>query len=151
MRKMTKGDAVAHLIEEDILRGRLRPGTRLLQQDLAERYNVSTTPVREALRKLESTGLLRHDPNRGHEVSATTSEELDDILAVRELVEGLEAETAAPLLTDAVLARLRELHEGMVSREGGGSAPSSTTRSAWRPAGQRSSISRRSSVTPWPC
>ncbi len=55
----------------------------------------------------------------GTSSSATTSEELEDILAVRELVEGLEAEIAAPRLADADISKLRVLHEGMVSREGG--------------------------------
>lgn len=110
---MTKTDAVAKLIEEDILTGALSQGARLLQQELAVRYGVSTTPVREAMRKLEASGLLRHDPNRGHIVSTKTADEADDILAARQLIEGLLAEFAARRLSDADLKRLRELAANM--------------------------------------
>lgn len=105
----TKSDTIAQLIQQDILEGRLLPGARLLQEEVAARYGSSTTPVREAFHKLESGGLLVRHPHRGYLVASRSADEIDDIWRVRFLVEGLEAELAAPRLTDADLAELDRL------------------------------------------
>jgi DNA-binding GntR family transcriptional regulator len=109
----TKSDTIADLIQQDIVEGRLLPGTRLLQDEVAARYGSSTTPVREAFHKLESTGLVIRHPHRGHLVASKSVDEIDDVWRVRALVEGLEAELAAPHMTEDVLAELRRLADEM--------------------------------------
>ena len=61
----TKADDIALVIEEAIVSGELEPGTVLRQEQLSEQFNVSRTPVREALRRLAALGLVSFVPNRG--------------------------------------------------------------------------------------
>src|SRR5260370_8443162 len=67
---VSKTDLVAALIRELIITGGLDPGEQLRQRDLAQRFGVSQTPVREAMRRLESEGLLVCDTHRGFTVAA---------------------------------------------------------------------------------
>jgi len=65
---LSKSDFMAALLRELIISGDLKPGEQLRQRDLAERFGVSVTPVREALRWLESEGLVRYDAHKGSTV-----------------------------------------------------------------------------------
>src|SRR5246127_3127326 len=67
---VSKTDMVAALIREQIITGELAAGEQLRQRDLAQRFGVSQTPVREAMRRLESEGLLVCDTHRGFTVAA---------------------------------------------------------------------------------
>ena len=70
---VSKTDLVAALIRELLITGELGPGEQLRQRDLAQRFGVSQTPVREAMRRLESEGLLSCDTHRGFTVVAADS------------------------------------------------------------------------------
>jgi DNA-binding GntR family transcriptional regulator len=72
----TKADDIALALEEAIVAGEIAPGTVLRQEQLSERYHVSRTPVREALRRLAALGLVQFVPNRGVRVRTLTAEEL---------------------------------------------------------------------------
>lgn len=61
----TKADLVYHALQDAIMSGRIAEGEHLRQEDVAARWGVSQTPVREAFRRLESEGLVEHEPNRG--------------------------------------------------------------------------------------
>ena len=97
----------ADLIREAILDGELPAGARLKEDELAERLDVSRTPVREALRRLEAEGLVVHEPKRGAAVRSYTPEELDDMYRLRALLEGYAARLAAERMTPEVLDQLR--------------------------------------------
>ncbi|WP_314173907.1 GntR family transcriptional regulator [Streptomyces winkii] len=71
---------IVSLLREAIIEGRLQPGARLRQDRLSEEYGVSATPIREALRQLESEGLVVHEPNRGAFVAEVTAHELRGLL-----------------------------------------------------------------------
>jgi len=114
----TKGDQIAGFIQDELLSGRLTPGMRLMQVDLAQRYGTSTTPVREALRKLEAIGLLEQHPHRGHVVAVRSAAEMDEIYGVRILIEGWQAELAAPNVRDEDLEVLTDLARQMRDVEG---------------------------------
>ncbi len=88
---VSKSDMVTDALRELITDRQLSPGTPLRQRDLAERFDVSYTPVREALRRLESEGLVVTDVHRGATVAHTESEEMEEnyrILAALESVAG---------------------------------------------------------------
>lgn len=111
--RQTAHEFVRSVLRRAILSGELSGGTRLVQADLASVLEVSTTPVREALRELASEGLVRFDPHRGAVVQELSGEELAEIYAIREVLEPLALRRAIPRLTADDLAHLRRLHEKM--------------------------------------
>src|SRR5215208_1683557 len=102
----TKADEIALMVEEAIVSGELPPGTVLRQEQLSERFAVSRTPIREALRRLAALGLVSFIPNRGVRVRTLSREELREAFLVRAELESLATELAAPKMTDADLAEL---------------------------------------------
>ena len=102
----TKADELALVIEEAIVSGELEPGTVLRQEQLSERFRVSRTPVREALRRLAALGLVSFEPNRGVRVRTLSREELHEAFLVRAELESLATEVAAEKITDEELAEL---------------------------------------------
>src|SRR5262245_59456685 len=105
----TKKDLVVDVIREAILSGELEPGARLLQDDLAERFQMSSTPVREALRQLESEGILQSSPNRGVRVAEVDFQAVREIYLIRAELEALATRAATPRLRRLDLERLRAL------------------------------------------
>lgn len=99
--------AAAELIRGAIVDGRLEPGRRLKEEDLAQQLGISRTPVRQALLLLASEGLVELAPNRGATVRSLSSEELDDIYTLRALLEGHAARRAAERMESRALALLR--------------------------------------------
>src|SRR5580765_3553016 len=104
----TKADDIAVLIEEAIVSGELEPGSVLRQEQLSERFGVSRTPVREALRRLAALGLVSFEPNRGVRVRTMSHADLREAFMVRAELEGLVTELAARRLTPAGLHELEE-------------------------------------------
>lgn len=104
---------VRETIRTAILNGQLSGGTRLVQSDLADRLNVSTTPVREALRDLASEGLIRVDPHHGGVVAELDEDDLREVYQIRQRLEPLALELAMPLMTDEILDRCEALHKKM--------------------------------------
>ena len=102
----TKADDIAVLIEEAIVSGELAPGSVLRQEQLSERFGVSRTPVREALRKLAALGLVSFEPNKGVRVRTLSHEDLREAFLVRAELEALVTEVAARKLTPEALAEL---------------------------------------------
>jgi DNA-binding GntR family transcriptional regulator len=97
-----------------IVTGRLAPGHRLVETELAAELGVSRAPVREALRQLEQEGLVASSPYRGTEVLGVTREEVAEVLVpVRLTIECFAFRKALPLLTDADLEALAALVETM--------------------------------------
>lgn len=96
LRRSRLVDDVTRELREMILSGKLRPGTQLLQVELAEQLGISRTPLREAFRVLENDGLLRSsDRNRTVEVVTIDSAELKEMYEVREVIDGLAARLLA--------------------------------------------------------
>jgi DNA-binding GntR family transcriptional regulator len=92
-----------------IMSGALAPGSRIDQAELAERFAVSLVPIREALARLQSSGLVQIIPHRGVFIAPLSVEELIDIYQVRELLEEQAARLAAPRLTDDDIALVEAL------------------------------------------
>jgi DNA-binding GntR family transcriptional regulator len=102
----TKADDIAVVIEEAIVSGELAPGSVLRQEQLSERFDVSRTPVREALRRLAALGLVSFEPNRGVRVRSISPSELREAFLVRAELEALATEVATPRMTPDDLAAL---------------------------------------------
>jgi DNA-binding GntR family transcriptional regulator len=107
----TKADDIALLLEEAIVSGELEPGTVLRQEQLSERFAVSRTPIREALRRLAALGLVSFVPNRGVRVRTLSREELREAFLIRAELESLATELATPRMTEADLAALDAAEE----------------------------------------
>jgi len=100
---------VGRNIREAILDGRLKPGDRIRQEDIARRLGTSRIPVREALRTLENEGLVSLVPHSGARVAVMDYEGFSELYRLREVVEPLAIGESASRLTDAQIAHLREL------------------------------------------
>jgi DNA-binding GntR family transcriptional regulator len=109
----TLWEQVRDRLREDILAGRLEPGTELSEVALAREFGTSRGPLREALGRLASEGLVTVTPRRGAVVTQLSREEFIDAYQVREALETLAIRLAVPLMSDAEVAHLRELCELM--------------------------------------
>ena len=101
-------DRLAATLQARMVSGELVSGTRLRQEALAEEFGVSRTPIREALRKLQASGLVELQPNRGALVRGPSSREIRDAYEVRAELEGLAAELAAERIQQAQVDGLHE-------------------------------------------
>ncbi|MDB5589582.1 MAG: gntR, partial [Enterovirga sp.] len=102
---------IAKRLEEEILRGRVRPGHRLDERDLSERYGVSRTPVREALQRLSASGLAVARGRQGLQVAQLSVADLIDALSVVAQLEALAASQAARRILPEQRVLLAEAHE----------------------------------------
>jgi DNA-binding GntR family transcriptional regulator len=109
LRKQATHELVAAVLREAITTGVLRANQPLPQDEIAGRLRVSHIPVREALRQLQSEGLVTYQPNRGAAVSALTPAEIREIYEIRVLLESAAVRRAAPRLGAAQLAQAREV------------------------------------------
>ena len=92
-------DIIFASLREQILHGDLQPGTHLGEVALADRFGVSRTPLREAIRLLEQEGLVKIYPGRGAEVASITEKNVHDVLEIRCALEELAAELAVDRIT----------------------------------------------------
>ncbi|MGU3537304.1 GntR family transcriptional regulator [Methylobacterium sp. A54F] len=109
----TRAETLSEQIANEILSGALLPGQHLDEQVLARRYGVSRTPVRDALRLLNGTGLIDLRPRLGATVRAVTADELDMLFIAMGEVEASCARLATLSMTSAERGRLRALHDDM--------------------------------------
>jgi len=110
---MTQAERFADSIAEKVLSGEFAPGFRLDETALAERFGVSRTPVREAIRLLASTGLIDVRPRRGASVATATSAELETLFGAMAEIEATCARLAALSMTPIERRRLQSRHEAM--------------------------------------
>lgn len=115
--RQTAHEFVRETLRRSILSGELPGGTRLVQAELAEALDVSTTPIREALRDLASEGLVQLDAHRGGVVRELNADELLEVYHIRKILEPEAMKLAVSHMTDAVIERAVELHERMRNSE----------------------------------
>lgn len=100
-------------IRQGILDGEIVLGQRLIETELAERYQMSRTPVREALRRLEAEGFVTFEPSRGAQVRSYSAKDLDEIYGIRALLEGYAARLAAGRIEAVQIDSLARICEEM--------------------------------------
>ncbi|MCT9811309.1 GntR family transcriptional regulator [Acidovorax sp. Be4] len=103
-------------LQEAILSGRIAPGGRIIEAELARQMGVSRAPVREAARRLESLGLLVSRPRHGFTVRTVSHKQVNDLYEVRTQLELLGAALACQHASDAELAQLDARVDDMVAR-----------------------------------
>lgn len=99
-------ELVFESLREAIITGKLSPGERLMEIQMAEEMGVSRTPVREAIRKLELEGLVVMIPRKGAYVAGLSLKDIADVFEIRGALEGLAAELAAERITEEELEGL---------------------------------------------
>lgn len=110
----SKSDIVCAMLREMIISGELAGDEPLRQRELAQRFGVSQTPVREALRRLQSEGLIVTDPHRGATVARSRHGIVEDNSRIRAALEPLGARLAAESVTEEQLAHLQDLNDRMI-------------------------------------
>ena len=117
---VTLTDQVRNYLLEDMTTGRLRPGDRINEAELARRLGISRNPIREAIAGLAERGYLMPLPRRGHCMRAFTIEDVNDVFSFRTCVESFAIRQAVPRLTPADVADIEAILERMITaaREG---------------------------------
>ncbi|MCK4501843.1 MAG: GntR family transcriptional regulator [Desulfuromonadales bacterium] len=110
-RHQTLREKILESIREAILKGDLKPGEKVAEPELAERFGISRTPIREAFRQLESEGYLTVIPRKGAVVAALSERDVQEYYAIKSILEGYAAELAAKNMTDKELNKLVAINE----------------------------------------
>jgi DNA-binding GntR family transcriptional regulator len=118
--KRTRAEELRLHLADEIVRGVLEPGTLLDETALAQRFGVSRTPVREALRELAASGLVQTRPRRGAEVARPTPAQLESMFAAMAELEALCAGLCAVHMAPAERRGLQAVHEALrdLTRDG---------------------------------
>jgi DNA-binding GntR family transcriptional regulator len=116
-RPRTATDYVSDSLRRSILNGDLVGGTRLSLADIASTFDVSTTPVREALRELSFEGLVRIDSYRGGVVTAVTKAEVEEIIRIRSVLEPMAAREAVEEMTPEILDEAQDILDEMAASD----------------------------------
>ncbi|WP_428908153.1 GntR family transcriptional regulator [Niallia sp. Krafla_26] len=106
--KSTIVHSVTKSLRNAILNGTLKNGERLVQEEWAEKLNVSRMPIRAALTQLQSEGLVELVPHKGAVVTPITREDIEEIYHTRSLLEGLAVEKSLPFLTNEDKEQLKD-------------------------------------------
>ena len=115
---LTLRERILETIREAIIRGSLKPGEKVAEPELAERFGISRTPIREAFRQLESEGYLTVIPRKGAVVTSFSQKDVEEFYAIKSILEGYAARRACQNLSvkeveklEAINAKLQQLAE----------------------------------------
>ena len=103
--------------------GDLKPGVKIPEKELCDKFAVSRTPLREALKVLSVEGLIKLTPNRGAAVVELTLQDLEEVFPVMASLEALSGELACERITDEEIAEIRRLHKNMAKEHERGNLP----------------------------
>ena len=123
IRRTLLHDELAARLRSLIYDGDLAPGEKLAEQDLCDRFGVSRTPLREALKVLAGEGLVEIIPNRGARVAKLTIADLDEAFPVMGALEALAGELACANIKDSQIIEIRRLHKDMMKHYQSGKLP----------------------------
>ncbi len=109
----TLREKVAELLREAIIQQKIKPGERVTELEIASRYGLSRTPIREAFRQLESEGFLKIIPRKGAIVAELDAKDIKDFYEIKAVLEGYAARVAAERISDAEISQLERLNQKM--------------------------------------
>lgn len=107
----TLREKILENIRDAIISGSMKPGSKVSEPELAERFGISRTPIREAFRQLESEGYLTVIPRKGAVVTTFSQKEVEEFYAIKSILEGYAARRACTKLTDREIARLETIND----------------------------------------
>lgn len=113
--RRTLHDELLDRLRALIVDGELVPGEKVPEKELCQRFGVSRTPLREALKVLAREGLVTLTPNRGAMISNLTLDDLEETFPVMGALEALSGEMACANITDAEITEIKALHEQMLA------------------------------------
>lgn len=108
---LTLREKILETIRDAILTGALRPGEKVAEPDLAERFGISRTPIREAFRQLESEGYLTVIPRKGAVVTSFSPKDVEEFYAIKSILEGYAARRACEKLSAKELEKLKGIND----------------------------------------
>ena len=108
---LTLREIILENIRDAIVSGSLKAGSRVSEPELAERYGISRTPIREAFRQLESEGYLTVTPRRGAVVSELSPKDVEEFYAIKSIMEGYAARRACENMSAKNLERLQAIND----------------------------------------
>jgi len=109
-RHQTLREKILETIRDAILKGTLKPGERVSEPELAERFGISRTPIREAFRQLESEGYLEVVPRKGAVVASLSERDVVEFYSIKSILEGHAARIAAERMSERDLERLEAIN-----------------------------------------
>ena len=112
-RPLTLREKIVEFIKDAIINGKLQPGERVPEHDIADSFGISRTPIREAFRQLESEGFITVVPRKGAVVSSITPQDVSDFYAIKSLLEGYAARQACIKFTAKDVKKLETLNAQM--------------------------------------
>ncbi len=104
---------VYRALKTEIIKGSLKPGTKLSEGKIAEQMGVSRTPVREALKELAAEGFVKMNPNQAVVVSNASVEDVQEVLQIRGVLEGLAARLATKMISEEEIKELEKYQKQM--------------------------------------
>lgn len=108
---LTLREKILETIRDAIISGALKAGSRVSEPELAERFGISRTPIREAFRQLESEGYLTVIPRRGAVVREFSQKDVEEFYAIKSILEGYAARRACEKLTSREMDRLQSIND----------------------------------------
>ena len=105
------GSKIFVLLRDRILNENYKCGDKLNELTLAKELKISRTPIREALKQLELEGLVESIPNKGVYVKGFSPRDIDDMLEIRLVLEGLSIQLAIDRISEAELEKIKEIYD----------------------------------------
>lgn len=115
MRKKNLADLAYNYLYESIITHKLAPGSAIVETEISQALGISRTPIREALKRLGSEGLVKHYPSRGTFVASISKEDIEEIFDLREALEVLALKNAASVITFEQLDKIEEQLNNLTS------------------------------------
>ncbi|MBI5598107.1 MAG: GntR family transcriptional regulator [Deltaproteobacteria bacterium] len=113
-RPMTLRERIVEFVKDSVIAGRLKPGERVPEHEIAASFGISRTPIREAFRQLESEGFITVAPRKGAVVCPITAKDVRNFYAIKSLLEGYAAKEACSKFTEKDIRRLKGLNQQML-------------------------------------
>jgi DNA-binding GntR family transcriptional regulator len=110
---MTLREKIVETVRGAIVNGQIPAGTRVAEPELADRFGISRTPIREAFRQLESEGFITVIPRKGAVVASLSAKDISDFYDLKTVLEGYAARCAAKTLTEKDIAKMESVNRQM--------------------------------------